>query len=75
MDPEPREALVLDLPMPFSGARDDFTELLVEDLSQHPFANLPVSLTLTVEDDELVLRGFLNGSECRLSKPDRSVPR
>jgi uncharacterized protein (TIGR02302 family) len=49
--PEPREALVLDLPMPFRGGRDEFTEVLLEDLSQHPFANLPVSMTLTVTDE------------------------
>lgn len=49
--PEPREALVLDLPMPFRGDRADFTEVLVEDLSQHPFANLPVSMVLTVTDE------------------------
>lgn len=51
VEPEPREALVLDLPMPFAGSRAEFSELLVEDLSQHPFANLPVTLTLTVVDD------------------------
>jgi uncharacterized protein (TIGR02302 family) len=51
VDPEPREALVLDLPLPFRGSRTDFTEVLLEDLSQHPFANLPVTLTLTVTDD------------------------
>jgi len=51
IDPEPREPLVLDLPMPFRGGREDFTEVMVEDLSEHPFANLPVSLTLTVTDD------------------------
>lgn len=51
VDPEPREALVLDLPLPFRGGRDDFSEALVEDLSQHPFANLPVRLELNVEDD------------------------
>jgi uncharacterized protein (TIGR02302 family) len=51
VDPEPREALVLDLPLPFRGSRDDFSELLVEDLSEHPFANLPVRLELSVEDD------------------------
>ncbi len=50
-EPEPREALVLDLPMPFSGSRAEFSEVLVEDLSEHPFANLPVTLTLTVVDD------------------------
>jgi hypothetical protein len=41
VDPEPREALTLDLPMPFRGSRTDFTEVMVEDLPQHPFANLP----------------------------------
>jgi uncharacterized protein (TIGR02302 family) len=51
VDPEPRDALTLDLPMPFRGNRTDFTEVMVEDLSQHPFANLPVTLTLTVTDD------------------------
>ncbi|WP_284262004.1 DUF4175 domain-containing protein [Roseicyclus amphidinii] len=51
VDPEPREALVLDLPMPFRGSRAEFTEVLLEDLSQHPFANLPVSMVLTVTDE------------------------
>ncbi|NKX43036.1 DUF4175 domain-containing protein [Roseibacterium sp. KMU-115] len=51
VEPEPREALVLDLPMPFRGSRSEFTEVLLEDLSEHPFANLPVSLTLTVTDE------------------------
>lgn len=51
VDPEPREALVLDLPLPFRGGREDFSEALIEDLSQHPFANLPVRLELSVEDD------------------------
>lgn len=51
VEPEPRDALVLDLPLPFMGDRDDFAEVLVEDLSQHPFANLPVRLELSVEDD------------------------
>ncbi len=51
VEPEPREALTLDLPMPFRGSRTDFTEVLVEDLARHPFANLPVTLTLTVTDE------------------------
>jgi uncharacterized protein (TIGR02302 family) len=50
VDPDPREALVVDLPMPFSGDRADFEERLIDDFSQHPWANLPVTLTLTVED-------------------------
>ena len=51
IDPEPREALVLDLPLPFNGSRAEFTEILVEDLSEHPFANLPVTITLSATDD------------------------
>lgn len=48
--PEPREPIVLDLPVPISGSRAAFTETLAENLSRHPFANLPVTLRLTVED-------------------------
>ncbi|NBD30632.1 MAG: DUF4175 family protein [Alphaproteobacteria bacterium] len=50
VDPDPREALIVDLPMPFSGDRAEFEESLIDDFSQHPWANLPVTLTLTVED-------------------------
>lgn len=50
MDPEPREAVVLDLPMPMTGNRADFTETLIDDLSEHPFANLPVTMRFTVTD-------------------------
>lgn len=49
-DPEPREAAVLDLPMPVNGSRASFTETLVDDLSKHPFANLPVTMTFQVTD-------------------------
>ncbi|MBZ4023968.1 hypothetical protein CKO11_16070 [Rhodobacter sp. TJ_12] len=48
--PEPRDDLVFDLPLPITGSRADFTEILVEDVSQHAWANLPVKLTLQVED-------------------------
>jgi len=48
--PDDQEALVLDLPMPFSGDRTDFEEVLLDDLSEHPLANLPVTLTLEVTD-------------------------
>ena len=37
--------------MPFSGDRAEFDERLIDDLSQHPLANLPVTMTLTVADD------------------------
>ncbi|MEM8572571.1 MAG: TIGR02302 family protein [Pseudomonadota bacterium] len=48
--PEPREAITLPLPLPVSGAMEDVEEMLVEDLSKHPWAGLPVSITLTAED-------------------------
>ncbi|KAA8614131.1 TIGR02302 family protein [Salipiger aestuarii] len=50
-DPEPQPAIEVPLPMPIAGARDDFTEVLVENFSQHPWANLPVKLELGVEDE------------------------
>ena len=50
LPPEPREPLVFDLPLPIAGSRADFNEILVEDAARHPFANLPVRLTLSVED-------------------------
>ncbi|MEL6681021.1 MAG: DUF4175 domain-containing protein [Pseudomonadota bacterium] len=50
VDPDPIEPLVLDLPMPFTGDRSDFDEFLVENLSEHPLANLPVTLQLEVTD-------------------------
>lgn len=49
-EPDAREPLVLDLPMPFSGDRAAVEEALVEDLSEHPLANLPVTITLRVTD-------------------------
>lgn len=48
--PEPRADIELELPLPISGGRVDFTETLIENFSQHPWANLPVRLTLSVED-------------------------
>ena len=49
-DPEPVEPVVLDLPMPISGDRAAFTETLIDDLSKHVFANLPVALSFSVTD-------------------------
>ena len=48
--PEPRQPLVLDLPMPLSGGSAEVAETLTEDLSKHPWAGLPVTITLTAED-------------------------
>jgi uncharacterized protein (TIGR02302 family) len=50
LEPEPRDAIVLDLPMPITGDRTEFTETLVDDLSKHPFANLPVTITFAATD-------------------------
>ena len=48
--PEPRDPITLDLPLPFTGTRTEVRETLIDDLSQHPFANLPVTIRLTAED-------------------------
>ncbi len=50
IDPDPIAPLVLDLPMPFTGDRSDFEEFLIDNLSEHPLANLPVTLQLEVTD-------------------------
>lgn len=49
-DPEPVEPVVLDLPMPLSGKRTEITETLVDDLSKHVFANLPVTMVFAAVD-------------------------
>ncbi len=49
-EPELLEPLVVDLPMPIAGDRDAFEEVLVENFSQHPWANLPVRIQLRAED-------------------------
>ncbi|MCA2012591.1 DUF4175 domain-containing protein [Cereibacter sphaeroides] len=48
--PEPREPLHLSLPMPMTAARESVTETLREDLSLHPWANMPVEIALTATD-------------------------
>ncbi|MFG6591774.1 DUF4175 domain-containing protein [Sulfitobacter sp. 1A12157] len=50
VDPDPRPEIVVPLPMPISGDRRDFEERLIENFSKHPWANLPVSLQLSVLD-------------------------
>ncbi|THD75940.1 TIGR02302 family protein [Thalassobius vesicularis] len=49
-EPEPRPAITMDLPLPISGSRAEFTEQLIEDFSQHPWAHLPVSFEFFVTD-------------------------
>lgn len=48
--PEPREDIALQLPLPASGSRKDVRARLTEDLSRHPWANLPVTVSLKVSD-------------------------
>lgn len=50
VDPEPVDPVTLDLPMPRKGSRTELTSTLVDDLSKHVFANLPVTMTFTVAD-------------------------
>ncbi len=50
VDPETRETIELDLPMPISGDRSQFSEVLSEDLAKHPWAGLPITLELTASD-------------------------
>ncbi|MDO9527144.1 MAG: DUF4175 domain-containing protein, partial [Gemmobacter sp.] len=50
IDPEPRADIVLDLPLPFRGDRTEVRETLIDDMSKHPFANLPVIIRLTAQD-------------------------
>lgn len=50
VDPEPRDDILAELPLPISGNRAEFTESLIEDFSQHPWALLPVTFTLIAQD-------------------------
>jgi len=50
VEPEPRETIHLDLPIPISGDRRAFEETLIENLAEHPWAGLPVKVSLFAED-------------------------
>lgn len=47
---EPRDPVVIELPMPATGSRKQVQGQLVADLSRHPWANLPVTVALQVQD-------------------------
>ena len=49
-DPEPRDPITVDLPLPVAGDRSDFTQTIAEDFCKHPWANLPVKVTMTAVD-------------------------
>lgn len=48
--PDPRAKLIVPLSLPIAGDRRDFEENLIDDFSKHPWANLPVEVTLSVLD-------------------------
>ena len=50
IDPDGIDPVVIDLPMPFTGDRTDFEDFIIDDFSEHPLANLPVTMTLEVVD-------------------------
>jgi uncharacterized protein (TIGR02302 family) len=50
VEPVERPALEMDLPLPMAGGAAEIAEILVEDLSKHPWVGLPVTVRLTAED-------------------------
>ncbi len=50
--PEPvaRAPLIASLPLPFRGATDDISEVLIEDFSKDIWVGMPVTITLNVRD-------------------------
>lgn len=48
--PDPRDDIVVDLPMALTGDRAAFTETIVEQFDEHPWAGLPVIMQLSVQD-------------------------
>ncbi|WP_308915402.1 DUF4175 domain-containing protein [Jannaschia sp. LMIT008] len=50
VDPEPRDAVTLQMPLPIAGDRADVADVFRFDLTKHPFAGLPVLATLTATD-------------------------
>ena len=49
-EPEPRDLITLDLPMPFGGERTEIRETLIDNLSQHPWSGLPILVSLFAAD-------------------------
>jgi uncharacterized protein (TIGR02302 family) len=50
IEPDARPDVTVPLPMPISGKRTSFEENLIENFSKHPWANLPVKISLSVLD-------------------------
>jgi uncharacterized protein (TIGR02302 family) len=49
-EPDARPEITIPLPMPIAGVRTAFEENLIDDFSQHPWANLPVTIAMTALD-------------------------
>ena len=49
-EPDAREEVIVPLPMPIAGNRAAFEENLIDDFSEHPWANLPVTIAMTALD-------------------------
>ena len=50
VDPEVRPEILLDLPLPITGSRRDISDFIIQDFSDHAWANLPVMVTLSARD-------------------------
>ncbi|MGB0504564.1 MAG: TIGR02302 family protein [Pikeienuella sp.] len=61
------EALELELPLPLTGDNTLTAEQFQEDLASHPFAGLPVIITLTAHD----AAGQTGSTELRVKMPER----
>lgn len=49
--PDPRAPVLVDLPRPYRGDLREVAEVWEENLAQHPWAGLPVAVTLIATDD------------------------
>jgi len=49
-EPDARPEITVPLPMPIAGDRAAFEENLIDDFSEHPWANLPVTIAMTALD-------------------------
>jgi len=50
VEPDARPEITIPLPMPIAGDRVAFEENLIDDFSEHPWANLPVTVVMTALD-------------------------
>lgn len=49
-EPEAKEPIEVELPMPIAGDRSEFEDVLIEDFSAHVWAHLPVTVSLSATD-------------------------